>query len=58
MVHEVLNVCGNHTVIKYSGQKSEKHNLQFVSAPPVTLKLAQSHQIWYESVDPKQGHVG
>ena len=42
--------------LNYSGQvsKSIKKNAFYVSDTPVTFKLGQGPQTWYELVDPKQ----
>ena len=56
MVHNIVNVCSNHTMFKL--QRTRFQNKQFAvykSDTPVTLKLSQGHQTYNDNVDPKQG---
>ena len=48
VVRDLLNVCNNNTTFGLSQSAAS------VSDTPVRLKQDQSHQTWYESLDPKQ----
>ena len=57
MVHNIVNVCSNHTMFKL--QRTRFQNKQFadyISYIPVTLKQSQDHQTYNLNVDPKQGY--
>ena len=41
--------------LNFNGQDFKKQFTLYSSVTPVTLKQGQSHQMWYEFVDPKQG---
>ena len=57
IVHDVFNVYSNHKTFKL--QKTGIQNTQFtvyISDISVTLTRGQGHQIYNDSVDPKQGY--
>ena len=46
----------NIQLLNYGGQESKKQFAGYDSNTLLTLKRGQGHQIWYDSVDPKQGY--
>ena len=57
MVHNIVNVCSNHTMFKL--QKRGIPNTQFavyISDISVTLKQSEGHQTYNGNVNQKQGY--
>ena len=54
-VLDLFTVCSNHAPLNYIGQET-KNNLQFMSLTYLWLWNSQSHQTWYELLDPEQGY--
>ena len=52
VVHNLFNVCSNHTTSKLQRTRNEKTQFAvYISDIPVTLKQSQGHQT-YDNVDP------
>lgn len=51
-VHDPFHVCSSHATLKLQWTNVKKHNLQFISEKPVTLKWGHGYHI-YELADPK-----